>query len=140
MPGISALLLNLTKIGIPDGELLSGVIAPHSLRVSPRGNRGCRPALANGFIENLGVVGPIARDLTDRTGNLRQQPRKHPAIMNVACGNLHSHNPFRVLANSQMKFAPDPSSPAPMLVDVPLPCAVDPKTGGINDNVTRPAI
>ena len=56
MPGISALLLNLTKIGVSDGKRLSGVITPPSLRVSPRGNRGCRPALANGFIENLGVV------------------------------------------------------------------------------------
>ncbi len=35
-PGISALLLNLTKIGIPDGERLRG-ITPLSLRVSPRG-------------------------------------------------------------------------------------------------------
>ncbi len=60
--------------------------------------------------------------------------------MNVARGNLHSHNLFRVLVNSQMKFAPATSSTAPMLVDVPLPCSVDPKTGSINDNVTGPAI
>ncbi len=59
--------------------------------------------------------------------------------MNVACGNLNSYNFFRVFIESQMKFAPDPSSTASMLVDVPLPCSVDPKTGGSNDNVTRPA-
>ena len=60
--------------------------------------------------------------------------------MHVARGNLNSHNLFRLLIDSQMKFAPDPSSTASMLVDVPLPCSVDPKPGGINDNVTGPAI
>ncbi len=60
--------------------------------------------------------------------------------MNVACGNLNSHNLFRVLVDSQMKFASDPSSTASMLVDVPLLCSVAPKTGGINENVTWPAI
>jgi len=136
-PGISALLLNLTKIGIPDGERLRG-ITPLSLRVSPRGNRGCRSALANGFIAGLGVVGPISEDLTHLTGNLHQQRRKHQAVMNVACGTLNSYNFFRVFIDSQMKCAPDPSSTASMLMDVPLPCSVDTKTGGINDNVTRP--
>ncbi len=60
--------------------------------------------------------------------------------MNVACGHLNSHNLFRLLVDSQMEFAPDTSLIAPMLVDVPLPCSLDPKTGGINDNVTGPAI
>ncbi len=60
--------------------------------------------------------------------------------MHVARGNLNGHNLFRVLVNSQMKFAPATSSTTPMLVNVPLPCPVNPKTGGINDNVTRPAI
>ena len=60
--------------------------------------------------------------------------------MNVACGNLNGHNLFRVLVDSQMKFPPDPALTASMLVDVPLPCSVAPKTGGINDNVTWPAI
>ena len=51
--------------------------------------------------------------------------------MTVACGNLNSHNLFSVFIDSQMKFAPDPSSTASMLVDVPLPCSVDPKTCGV---------
>ena len=60
--------------------------------------------------------------------------------MHVARSNLNGHNLFRLLVNPEMKFAPDTSSTAPMLVDVPLPCSVDSKTGGINDNVTGPAI
>ncbi len=60
--------------------------------------------------------------------------------MNVARGNLNGHNLFRVLVNSQMKFAPATSSTTPMLVDVPLPCSVNPKTSGINDNVTGLAL
>ena len=60
--------------------------------------------------------------------------------MHVTCRNLNGHNLFRVLIDSQMKFAPDTSSTAPMLVDVPLPGSVNPKPGGINDNVTGPAI
>ncbi len=60
--------------------------------------------------------------------------------MHVARGNLNGHNLFRLLIDSQMKFAPDTSSTAPMLVDVPLPCPVNPETGGINDNVTGQAI
>ncbi len=60
--------------------------------------------------------------------------------MHVARGHLDGHNLFRVLIDSQMKFAPAPSSTAPMLVDVPRPGSVDPKTGGINDKVTGPAI
>ena len=55
--------LNLAKVGISDGQLLRRVRTLHSLRVTPRGNRGVRLALANGFIAGLGVVGPIARDL-----------------------------------------------------------------------------
>jgi len=104
----------------------------------PRGNRRCRSALAHGFIAGLGVVGPIAGDLPDLTGNLRQQRREHPAIMNVACGTLNSHHLFRLLVNSSMKFAPKTPSAAPMLVDVPLPCSINPKTGGINDHVMQP--
>ncbi len=134
------MLLNLTKMGIPDGELLQGVITPQSLRVTPRGNRGFRPALANGFIAGFGVVGPIAGDLTDLTGNLSQQPRKDLAIMNVARGNLNGHNLFRLLVDSQMEFVPATSLIPPRLVDVPLPWSVDPKPGGINDNVTGLAI
>ncbi len=128
------------KIGIPDGQHILGIITPHSLRVSPRWNRRFPPALANGFIAGFGVVGPIAGDLTDLPGNLRQQPRKHPAIMNVARGNLNSHNLFRVLIDAQMQFAPGPPPAPSMLLDVPLPGSLDPKTGGINDNVTGPAI
>jgi hypothetical protein len=60
--------------------------------------------------------------------------------MHVARGNLNGHNLFRLLVDSQMKFAPDTTSTAPMLVDVPLPGSVDPKTSGINDNVTGPAM
>ena len=128
------------KIGIPDGQHILGVITPHPLRVSSRGNRGFRPTLANGCIAGLRVVGPIPGDLTDLPGNLRQQRRQHPAIMNVARGHLNGHNLFRVLVDSQMEFAPDTPLIAPMLVDLPLSCSVDPKTGGINDNVTGPII
>ena len=60
--------------------------------------------------------------------------------MHVARGNLHGHNLFRLLVNSQVKFAPATSSIPAMLLDVPLPCSVDSKTSGINDNVTGPAI
>jgi hypothetical protein len=60
--------------------------------------------------------------------------------MHVTCRNLNGHNLFRVLIDSQMKFAPDTSSTTPMLVDVPLPCPVNPETGGINDNVTGLAL
>ncbi len=123
------MLLNLTKIGIPDGQRILGVLTPHRLRVSPRGNRGFRPALANEFIAGLRVVGPIPGDLTDLTRNLRQQPRKDLAIVNVARGNLDGQNLFRLLVDAQMEFAPDLSSTTPMLLDVPLPCSVDPKPG-----------
>ena len=92
--------MNLTKIGIPDGELLGGVIGPRWLRVSRKRNRRFRSALANGFIAGFGVVGPIAGDLTYLTGNLRRQRRKHPALRNVACENLNSHTLFRLLVNS----------------------------------------
>jgi hypothetical protein len=115
-------------------------MTPHSLRVSSRGNRGFRPTLANGCIAGLRVVSPIPGDLTDLPGNLRQQPRKNLAIMYVARGNLHGHNLFRVLVDSQMEFAPNTSFSPPMLVDVPLPGSVDSKTSGINDNMTGPAI
>jgi hypothetical protein len=130
----------MTKIGIPEGKLFGRVRTLHPLRDTPRGNCGFRSALANGFIAGLGVVGLIPGNLIHLTGNLHQQRRKHQAIMNVACGNLNSHNLFRVFIESQMKFAPDPSSTASMLVDGPLPCSVDPKTCGINDNVTGPVI
>jgi hypothetical protein len=133
------LLLNLPKIGIPDAELFGRVRTLHLLRVSPRGNRGFRPTLANGFIASLRVVGPIAGNLTHRPRNLRQQPRQDLTIMHVARGNLHGYNLFRLLVNSQMEFAPDPSVTTAMLVDMPLPCPVNSKTGGINDNVTGPA-
>jgi hypothetical protein len=46
-PGIPTLLLNLTKIGIPDSQRILSVITPHLLRVSPRGNRRFRTTLAN---------------------------------------------------------------------------------------------
>ena len=118
----------------------TGIITSHSLGVSPRGNRGIRPALANGFIASLLVVGTIHGDLTDLPGNLRQQRRKHSTIMNVACGNLHGCNLFGVLINFQMEFAPPMALISAMFLDVPLPGSVYPKTGGINDNVTGPAI
>jgi len=60
--------------------------------------------------------------------------------MQVARGNLNGHNFFRLLVNFHMEFAPDTSLPALMLVDVPLPCPVKSKTGGINNNMTRPAM
>jgi hypothetical protein len=60
--------------------------------------------------------------------------------MHMARGHLHGHNLFRVLVNSHMQFAPAPSANPAMLVDVPLPGSVDPKPGGINDNVTRLAL
>jgi hypothetical protein len=128
------------KIGIPDDQHILGVITLHPPRVSSRGNRGFRPTLANGCITGLRVVGPIPGDLTDRTGNLRQQPRKNLAIMYVARGNLHGHNLFRVLVDSQMEFAPAPSANPAMLVNVPLPGSVDSKASGINDNMTGTAI
>ena len=56
--------------------------------------------------------------------------------MKVAHGNLSSHNLFCVLIDPQMVCAPDPALILPKLVDVPLPCSVDPKPGSINDNVT----
>ncbi len=59
--------------------------------------------------------------------------------MHVARSNLHGHSLFRVLLDSQMEFAPATSANPAMLVDVPLPCTVDPKASGINDNVTGPA-
>jgi len=58
--------------------------------------------------------------------------------MNVARGNLHGHNLFRVLINPEMQFAPGPPPATSMLLDVPLPCSEDTKPGRINDNVTRP--
>ncbi len=60
--------------------------------------------------------------------------------MHVARGTLHGHTLFRLLVDSQMEFAPDPSVIPPRLVNVPLPCSVDPKTGGITDKVTGLAI
>ncbi len=60
--------------------------------------------------------------------------------MNVACRNFNGHNLFRVLIDSQMQFAPGPPLATSMLLNMPFPCSVDPKTGGINDNVTGPAI
>ncbi len=62
-PGIPAILLNLTKMGISDGKLLKRVSTLPLFRVSPRGNRGFSPALAHGFIAGLEIVGPIAGDL-----------------------------------------------------------------------------
>jgi hypothetical protein len=59
--------------------------------------------------------------------------------MNMACGYFNAHNLFRVFIDSQVEFAPTtPLAPA-IFLTVPLPGAVDPKTCGINDNVTRPA-
>ena len=58
--------------------------------------------------------------------------------MNVARGNLHGHNLFRLLVNPEMQFAPGPPPATSMLLDMPFPWSVDPKTGHINDNVTRP--
>ncbi len=52
-PGIPALLLNLPKSGIPDGELLRSVRTPYSFCVSPRWNRRFRPALALGRVNRL---------------------------------------------------------------------------------------
>jgi len=60
--------------------------------------------------------------------------------MHVARGHLDGHTLFRLLVDSQMEFAPDPSVIPPRLVNLPLPCSVDPNTGGITDNVTGPAI
>ncbi len=138
-PGLQALLLNVTKSRIADGQRIRGVLTPQSLRVAPRGNRRCRPALANAFITSPGVVGSIPRDLTNFPRILPQQPWKDPAIMLGAPGHLHRHNFFRRLVTSQMECAPDPSVTASMLVDVPLPCPVNSKTGGIHDNMTGPA-
>ncbi len=89
-------------MGIPDGMLLKGVSTPPLLRVSPRGNRGFRPALAHGFIAGLGIVGPIAGDLIYLPGNLCQHPRKDLAIVNRARGNLNGHNLFLGLVNPEM--------------------------------------
>jgi hypothetical protein len=60
--------------------------------------------------------------------------------MNVACGYLYSHKLIRLLIDSQMNFAPGPPPATAMLLDMPFPCSVDTKPGGINDNMTGPAI
>jgi hypothetical protein len=133
------LLVNLTQSSIADGQRIRGVLTPQSLRLSPGGNRGFRPALANGFIAGLGVLAPIAGNLTDVSGNLRQQPRKDLAIVNLARSKLNRHNLFRLLIDSQMEFAPDSPPASSMLLAVPLTCSINPKTGGINHDVTRPA-
>jgi hypothetical protein len=89
------------------------------------------------LIAGFGVVGTIAGNLTDLTVNLFQQRWKHLAIMNMAPRNFNGHNLFCVFIDSQVKFAPKTAVIASMLLPVPLPGSVDPKTGGINDNVTR---
>jgi hypothetical protein len=81
-------MLNLTKMGIPDGGLFKGVITRPSFRVTSSGYRGFRLMLANGFVASLRVVGPIVEDLTYLPGNLRQQRRNHLAVMHDASGNL----------------------------------------------------
>jgi len=137
VPDIPALLLNLTKVAIPDGELLGGVRTPHSLSVSPRWNCGLPSTLANGLIASFAVVDIIARGLIYLTGNLRQQRRKHPAIMNVARGNLNDHNLFHVFIDSQIEVAPKTSLTASMLLDMPLPYSIYSKACGINAIVAR---
>ena len=60
--------------------------------------------------------------------------------MHVARGNLNGHNLFRLLIHAQVKFAQPALLISLMLLDLPLPSSVAPKTTGINDNVTGTAL
>ena len=50
------------------------------------------------------VIGPVARDLNDATRNLIQQGRQQTTVVDPARCNLHRHNLFRPLIDTQVQL------------------------------------
>ena len=85
------------------------------------------------------VIGPAARDLNDATRNLIEQGRQQTRVVDLARCDLHRHNLFCRLIDTQMQLPPDSAPTMPMLSDVPLTRAVDSQARGVNNYVPRSA-
>ena len=84
------------------------------------------------------VIGPVARDLNDATRNLIQQGRQQTTVVDPARCNLHRHNLFRPLIDTQVQLTPGSAPTMSMLSDVPFTRAVHSQDRRIHNHVPRP--
>ena len=85
------------------------------------------------------VIGPVARDLNDATRNLIQQGRRQQTtVVDPARCNLHRHNLFRPLIDTQVQLTPGSAPTMSMLSDVPFTRAVHSQARRIHNHVPRP--
>ena len=84
------------------------------------------------------VIGPVARDLNDATRNLIQQGRQQTTVVDPARCNLHRHNLFRPLIDTQVQLTPGSAPTMSMLSDVPFTRAVHSQARRIHNHVPRP--
>ena len=84
------------------------------------------------------VIGPVARDLNDATRNLIQQGRQQTTVVDPARCNLHRHNLFRPLIDTQVQLTSGSAPTMSMLSDVPFTRAVHSQARRIHNHVPRP--
>ena len=94
------------------------------------------------------VISPVARDLNDATRNLIiEQGRQQTTVVDPARCDLHRHNLFRPLIDTQVQLTPGSAPTMSMLSDVPLSerfqidsyRAVHLQAGGVDHHVPRSA-
>ena len=84
------------------------------------------------------VIGPVARDLNDATRNLIEQGRQPTTVVDSARCDLHRHDFFGRLVDTQVQLPPGSAPTMSRLSDVPFTRTVDSQAGGIHNHVPRP--
>ncbi len=84
------------------------------------------------------VIGPVARDLNDAARNLIQQGRQQTTVVDPARCNLHRHNLFLPLIDTQVQLTPGSAPAMSMLSDVPFTRALHSQARRIHNHVPRP--
>jgi hypothetical protein len=69
-------------------------------------------------------------------GDLLEQRRQHQTVVDAIFRNFYGHDFLCCLINPQMQLAPGSAAAGAMLLDVPLPGAVDLEPGRINHDVS----
>ena len=105
-----------------------------------RSNGGDSLPLEYRLITGPRVIGPVARDLNDATRNLIQQGRQQTTVVDPARCNLHRHNLFRPLIDTQVQLTPGSVPTMSMLSDVPFTRAVHSQARRIHNHVPRPTV
>jgi len=81
------------------------------------------------------IVAPVAGDLGYGAGDLREQGRQPPAVMNAARGDIGGKDLFGRFVNAQVQLPPGPSACTPVFPPMPLASAIDLQACRIHDDV-----